>query len=125
MKTITKTRLRSAALAVLALLLTASCADKQNDLGIVPGNSKSALSSDPGVTLGQRLVNAYSVANMQAAYDAIHSNGNNGNTVEVASQFALQPTHKYVSITVHDTSELTHLLADTTIALSHTHLITN
>ena len=119
MKTHNKaTRSKSVALAVLALLLTASCADKQNDLGVVLGNSKSTLSSDPGVTLGQRLVNAYSVANMQAAYDAIHSNGNNGNTVEVANQFSLQPTHKYVRIVVHDTSELTNLLADTTIALS-------
>ena len=119
MKTHNKTtRSRSIVLAVLALLLTASCADKQNDLGVVLGNSKSTLSSDPGVTLGQRLVNAYSVANMQAAYDAIHSNGNNGNTVEVANQFSLQPTHKYVRIVVHDTSELTNLLADTTIALS-------
>lgn len=108
MKTHNKaTRSKSVALAVLALLLTASCADKQNDLGVVLGNSKSTLSSDPGVTLGQRLVNAYSVANMQAAYDAIHSNGNNGNTVEVANQFSLQPTHKYVRIVVHDTSELT------------------
>ena len=67
---------------------------------------------EPGVRLGRRLPNAYSLTNMQAAYNILHQ----GSSHSVSSQEDnLTPTHLYLSIKVNDTLTLTHLLEDTTI----------
>ena len=104
--------LKTKVLSVCVLLfLTVSCTEKQEELGIIGGGAKSTRSESSGVTLGRRLVNPYTLANMQAAYNSLHAGDN-------IPFMALTPTHKYISITIQDTSELTCLLKDTTIVVS-------
>ena len=67
---------------------------------------------EPGITLGNKLPNAYSVANMQAAYNRLHSSNHHGNS---SAPETLSPTHLYVKLTVEDTAELSKILNDTTI----------
>ena len=71
----------------------------------------SKASSSETFVIGEKLENAYSVANMQAAYDSLNSIG------MIKNPFSITTTHRYIQLLPNDTADMNAIIEDTSLVL--------
>lgn len=104
----TKLFLKAFTVIAASVILFASCnKDEEN----IQDPTLPAAKTEGKVQLGKKLNNAYSVTNMQSAYQALRERG------EITEDITISETHTYIKITSLDSAGLDLLLNDTNIEL--------
>lgn len=94
---------------IIAITFMAGCA--KDEIATDQSLIKADNSTKTGFKLGNKLENAYSVANMKRAYDALKEEG------KISKPITINTTHLYIKLTPKDSAEMNCILEDTVLEL--------